>query len=387
MSVRKIKIPEKLYIGLSEPIYTCSYNIPFGYTSMYNDDSENLKRMSSIDIKSDPDFKRTIIENIPLTGFKLTEDIKSGRHGGGSDYWLIEDPRGFSLHIRDKNFAKLLSECTIHNGEILDPCIWGKYNGIDYLLSTNGKDYEQAIKYNEIASKKESIRKVLPGYKITLQNGDTGIYLGKTSTVNTLKYPGQLHLFENFIKITPIRHTILLDRCTKSWYSDIKTKTLKFTNNIKISSFEKTAELTNSEIDEILNNEINNKKTYIDTNFSIGNNVIFSSTSNITNFKISIEEQASNINISSFDNNIMNIVQDKNGHIGILTNPLLHFGYLELTCLNKNKLLNDKIIELKLTSNSRNTIIRCLPNDIDKIYYAYVTLINPTDCQEHKIQI
>lgn len=73
-------------------------------------------------VRVEDNFQPTIIDNVPLEGFTVARSVS--RSSTSNKVWRINDPRGFQLEMSTGNFEDLLMSTTIHNGEIMAPCIW-----------------------------------------------------------------------------------------------------------------------------------------------------------------------------------------------------------------------------------------------------------------------
>lgn len=183
MSKINIKIPSKHYVGM---VKRKDGKIPLAFATPYGEDSAAQKRIETVDewVKSNARwsgntaFPGTVIENIPLSGFRLTSDIRSSSYGG-LDKWRIEDPRGFELEISSGNLARLLSVGMIDRGEITDQCVWGRDGANNVLISVNTEEYKSAVENTKVAGLKTDWRTAKPGNTVLLQNNFRGVWLGR----------------------------------------------------------------------------------------------------------------------------------------------------------------------------------------------------------------
>ena len=175
----KILIPEKHYVGLQ---FRQNGDLPLGYITPHGTDKAAQSRMATVDSWTKSSASKampsSVVDNVPMAGFRLTSDIRRGDYGA-ADKWRIVDPRGFELEISSSNLAMLVSDTTIENGEILDQCIWARDGGNNVLLSLGSDEYEQALLSTDIASSSTSWKQVQLGNEIVLQNGLRGRYFGK----------------------------------------------------------------------------------------------------------------------------------------------------------------------------------------------------------------
>lgn len=174
MIERKILIPSKLYVGLS---FNIRYPTAYAYMAPYDTTSIGQKRMDTINRSKDSKIDGVTIENCAISGFKITNCVDL--YAKNSGVWIIQDPRGFSTGITINNLNELLPHVTVENGEILTDCIWAREGSINYLLSVNTDVYKNAMKFTQIKNSKSSWKDVKIGNRVTLQNGNKGIYYGK----------------------------------------------------------------------------------------------------------------------------------------------------------------------------------------------------------------
>ena len=185
MSSSAVKLPAKHYVGL---VKREESNLPLGFMTVWGADAAAAKRMVTVDdwckrgsstqVKLPP----MILDNVPMSGFKLGGDIRTTNYGG-HDKWRIEDPRGFELEITSGNLAQLLAYGTVDQGEILDECVWAREGANNILLSTNTQEYQTALAATKVANTKASWKDVKIGNTVVLQNGHQGQYLGKFSVM------------------------------------------------------------------------------------------------------------------------------------------------------------------------------------------------------------
>ena len=74
------------------------------------------------DIGFPKDLLPRIIDNIPLTGFKIVDTVT--RYSTSNKLWRILDPRGFELEISTANMESVIMSGIIDKGEIIDKCVW-----------------------------------------------------------------------------------------------------------------------------------------------------------------------------------------------------------------------------------------------------------------------
>ena len=114
------------------------------------------------------------LTNEPLEGFKIPDQVS--RWSTSNVAWRIEDPRGFTVEIYSGNLMNIIKQCTIENGVINAPCVWGRDGGNNVLIPTCSEEFKTAQKNTERVAK--TVTEVPLGSKVVLKNGLKGIYLG-----------------------------------------------------------------------------------------------------------------------------------------------------------------------------------------------------------------
>ena len=181
MAVDGVKIPAKHYVGM---VKRQTEKIPLGFITPWGEDAAAKKRIATVDSWAKQSYygnkalPAMVIDNVPMSGFKMTTDIRSSSYGG-VDKWRIEDPRGFELEITSHNLAQLLSVGMIDRGEIADTCVWARSGQQNVLLSTATEAYKLAVKNTEVAAMTASWQDVKTGNTVLLQNNVTGVWLGR----------------------------------------------------------------------------------------------------------------------------------------------------------------------------------------------------------------
>lgn len=69
--------------------------------------------------------------------------------------------------------------CVIDKGKIINPCIWGVYNGKGFLIPANSELHEIAKKNTERRGKTTTVRELKPGNNFLLKDGVAGKFYGK----------------------------------------------------------------------------------------------------------------------------------------------------------------------------------------------------------------
>lgn len=254
-----VTIPVQHYVGM---VVRSGSKIPLGFITPYGEDAAAKKRMATVDGwcnhgKKDS-LPTTVIDNVPMLGFKMSGDIRRGMQGG-QDKWRIVDPRGFELEITSENLSMLLSDTTIEKGEILDQCVWAREGGQNLLLTTVSREYIDAVKMTEIATSSASWKDVKLGHTVTLQNGIKGRYLGRMHVLQD-KFRDETQAEDNLIE-TPgkLMHLILCPTTTLGYPKGVERE-LHFIANPKLSSIEPAPEITVAEAELEANEALRDPK-------------------------------------------------------------------------------------------------------------------------------
>lgn len=186
-----ITIPKQLYVGFRRQ---GSDDLPLGFATPYDTSKAYEKRKSTVDYWSNRDnsmwntktkvydkvtpLEPTIIDNVPLSGFKIAESVRRVYWGGGNVVWRIVDPHGYELEISSANLAKILDCSSVVNGEIMGECVWGRDKAQNVLLPVSSKPYLDAVNNTSRAGKKVPLKEVTIGDTVVLNDGTTGVYAG-----------------------------------------------------------------------------------------------------------------------------------------------------------------------------------------------------------------
>ena len=130
------------------------------------------------------------IKNVPLTGFKIAEEIR--RWSTSNVVWRINDPRGFQLEISSGNMAYLMSESVIDHGEIKSELQWVRNGAQNFLLPTDSEEYQKYIKITKAIKNKVTIKDIEVGDIFTDINGSTGMFLGGYHIVQHGSWDGKV---------------------------------------------------------------------------------------------------------------------------------------------------------------------------------------------------
>jgi hypothetical protein len=182
MPKENVKIPTKHYVGL---LKRTGDGLPLGFMTPWGEDAAAARRMQTVDnwARSANKLEPMVIDNLPMSGFKLTASIRTTNYGG-YDHWRVEDPRGFELEISGGNLAQLISVGTVDRGEFIDECVWARHGSSNVLLSTATEEYKDAVENTRVAGLKTQWKDVRLGNRIVLQNNTRGVWLGKMYCVS-----------------------------------------------------------------------------------------------------------------------------------------------------------------------------------------------------------
>lgn len=121
---------------------------------------------------TDNTYSERFIDNTPQKGFKFVNYVS--RYSTQNKWVEIEDPRGFVLQISVDNVINLLLETTVVNGVVQDDCVWTRYQGINYLVSTKNPNYVPAS-----ARKTIKMTDLSPGDIVRRSHDNTMTFVGK----------------------------------------------------------------------------------------------------------------------------------------------------------------------------------------------------------------
>jgi hypothetical protein len=135
-----MKISDKLYIGFQRDRYAQDDDPRIlAFAVPYDDTKSSVARRETVDGWREKDIEPRTIENSPQKYFKIVDVVS--RQRTSNKLFRVLDPRGFELEISSDNLLRLISDCTITNGTILEDCIWAQHN-TSYLLPKNSDEYK-----------------------------------------------------------------------------------------------------------------------------------------------------------------------------------------------------------------------------------------------------
>lgn len=261
MADTNIKIPNKHYVGM---VLRHGATVPLGFITPWGEDAASTKRMATVDSwvkqqRRDKPLPTLTINNTPMSGFKLTTDIRSSSYGG-SDKWRIEDPRGFELEISSDNLGELLAVGMIDRGEIADSCVWARSGSQNVLLSTSTDVYKDAVKNTQVAAMSASWKDAKVGNTVLLQNNIAGVWLGRMHGVWFEKYNSDDNHTSN--KLRPTSKTVHVFYVKESG----KKHKLLLITTPKLASITDSTEMSNADAELLVNRLIADNTCSVDSN-------------------------------------------------------------------------------------------------------------------------
>lgn len=186
-----ITIPKQYYVGMRKQ---GPDDLPLGFATPYDTTKAYEKRKSTVDTwtkfnnrtwdnvtrtyTENPGIPPTIIDNVPLPGFKIAESVRRVYWGGGNVVWRIVDPHGYELEISSSNLAKILDCSSVVNGEIVGECVWGRDKAQNVLLPVSSQPYLDAVSNTSRVGKRVPLKDVSVGDTVVLKDGTVGVYAG-----------------------------------------------------------------------------------------------------------------------------------------------------------------------------------------------------------------
>lgn len=193
-----LKIFSQLYVGI-KPTYGTNPGSPLGFATPYEDNAAGRKRQETVknwvghyeyewvdgkQIKKEYTPNLKIVDNVPLEGFKITDDVKRIYWGGGNVVWRVEDPRGWELEIQSNNLMALIQSLGIQAGGVINgKCIWAREGAQNILIAESSQEYRDAIKAAETVKKPKQLqlKDRVVGATYRLATGEAATYLGKVT--------------------------------------------------------------------------------------------------------------------------------------------------------------------------------------------------------------
>jgi hypothetical protein len=345
----KTKIPDKHYVGL---LVRSNDAMPLGFITPWGEDDKAKQRIQTVDSWARQGrqgaIPTSVVENVPMRGFRLTSAIRTGRFGS-VDKWRIEDPRGFEVEISSENLASIISETTIENGEILNKCIWARKSSSNVLLAVGSEEYNDAVDMTSIASTSVATKDIKPGYRIVLQNGTTGRYLGKFHLVQIVGASLNAEV-ENLIRTSSSPyHAVVSDVDNMPWTK--AKQNLQLSSSLKVSRIEGTEELGKKDAELIVNDLIISDDVLLNSSVFKQSAIIASSKKiKVIDLKIFFEEANEVSDPWSRNQNLSVFIETVGGAIGMVD----RIGHGSNTIkLIRTDLIKDTILAFETKQNLR----------------------------------
>lgn len=360
MTEERILIPEKLYVGL--PKEKWGKPVPSAYLTAWGKDSGSKGRMNNVDKYSDHTIT---LDNEPIYGFEIGGNT-------GKDEWRVNDPRGFAAIISAHNFYQLLNTCTVVNGVVVEPCVWARSNGNNVLLNTQSDVYSLSLQATQVSNSRETWRAVKPGYRITLNNGFQGVYLGKFHGLENhiLRVNSQT----NFVASENKNFVIVKDQNIKHWIRTI-THEIHWLSSPKLARIDQQDEIPLADAELYLNNLLQDASS-MQTAY---NNYFFASASGfdtMPTLNVEPHEQGNDL-VACDQSPHRSFVELTDGQLGVLENHRHPRPSFNLNLINAHLFLTQGTVEY-LSTPSRTfhkTINTCSvdQNQVKAIYQLKAT--------------
>ncbi len=165
-----MKVFSKLFVGIKNNV---GDYVPLAFATPYEENAAGKKRQETVMSwlggeyvnvvengqyvyeNGHPKRKKVerntkIFDNVPRSGFKITDDVKRVYWGGGNVVWRVFDPYGYELEIQSNNLMALIQSCGVEVGGLIPGnCVWGRDGGVNILLHESSEEYKNAIKAAE----------------------------------------------------------------------------------------------------------------------------------------------------------------------------------------------------------------------------------------------
>jgi hypothetical protein len=218
----KIKVFPQLYVGLKAQYdYDLetkqrTQRVNLGFATPLEKNAAFEKRKRTVDYWAQPQsdydlvtrkstpgkqIPAVIVDNVPVSGFKITDDVRRIYWGGGNVVWRVEDPRGFELEMSSQNLMAIIQTVGISaGGEIPGKCVWARDGANNVLLHESTEEFKTAFQVGRTVSPLGT--KLLPehvGCRVSFKSGYAGTYLGG----------GSCFSWNSYDKNTVFRHTYM----------------------------------------------------------------------------------------------------------------------------------------------------------------------------------
>lgn len=261
----EIKLFEKVYVGFQKR--NTESGSPLGFLTPWGEDAASKKRMDTVDKWSKSSkLQAVVLDNLPVSGFRVSDHARRNGWNGGTTVIQIEDPRGFELQISVDNMIQIMSGNVIMDGEIKVPCVWGRDGKDNILLPTNSEPYMNAIENTERLKQTFSMRSVKPGNKIELKDGRIGIYYGSYYQVMRLHYSQTSATFpkvtKQFEKVAAHDQKIHLVYIIENKAIDDFKPAIDAMKSVKVARQIDSTTMTVEEAEQYVNEHLRDRNTY-----------------------------------------------------------------------------------------------------------------------------
>jgi len=262
-----IKLFDKMYVGFQKR--NTESGSPLGSLTPWGEDAVSRKKMTQVDNWCKDKLKAVILDNVPVSGFRVSDSARQSSWSGENTFIQIEDPRGFELFISVDNMVQIMNGNTIVDGEIKIPCVWGRDGSINILLPINSEPYKNAIENTERVKQTFNMRGVKHGNKIELKDGRIGIYYGAYYQVireqhnEDIKSPcGTMTLDRQFEKVAINQQKLHITHIVENKAQPDFKPHFDITKTIRVSRQINPDSITAAEAEQYVNDHLKDRNTY-----------------------------------------------------------------------------------------------------------------------------
>lgn len=182
-----MKVFSWLYAKKRAPIHISYESSALGFATPHEDNAAGRKRQETVDSWAGAGQPVIMIDNVPRSGFKITDDIKRTYWGGGNVVFRVLDPIGIELEIQSQNLMMLIREAGIDaGGEIRGKCLWGRDGAHNILLHETSEDYKNATTSYEKHVKVIPTKDLIVGGVYKTKAGNEYTYFGRFFVIYTV---------------------------------------------------------------------------------------------------------------------------------------------------------------------------------------------------------
>ena len=262
MKLKKFYIPQQHYIGLA---IQKDRTLPWALMTPYSTDVQANRRMTTINNwlskKADKVSTPAIMDNVPMSGFVLTQLIRRGEYGA-SDKWVVQDPRGFELEISSENVAEIFSNAMVDKGHVSSPLIWTRKGKVNWLVVKDSQAYTDALDQvvcDELNTDWDSVKL---GSIVKLTDGTNGQYMGKMwGIVETM--PNIHHAHQERFAVTPTPNYVVHAHSSSITWTSRYTQELLCSPWVELDSVVIKGELSVEQCEQKANQLLNEPSCYL----------------------------------------------------------------------------------------------------------------------------